>query len=302
MRGIESVRIEPLLAAVAIGMVATVCCAWRWTVVANGLGVGMSVRTAIPAYYRSQFLNATLPGGVLGDVHRGLHHGRQADDVRAGLRAVAWERSAGQILQGAVTAGVLLGYSSPVPAPVSLALISIVAMAVLSALALSRLPGSGSSRSARVLRTLRADVRQGLLSARSWPVVVAASLIVVAGHTATFVIAARTAGIAAPLHTVIPLGMVVLVAAAVPLNIAGWGLREGAAAWAFAGAGLGASGGIAASTAFGVLTLATALPGVVVLVIFARRTTRPTPVAAPHDGTAAVPVTAGSSTKEVHGG
>ena len=64
----------------------TVCCAWRWRLVARGLGVELPLRSAVAAYYRSQFLNTTLPGGVLGDVHRGVRHGRDVGDVGRGVR------------------------------------------------------------------------------------------------------------------------------------------------------------------------------------------------------------------------
>ena len=66
------------------------------------------------AYYRSQFLNTTLPGGVLGDVHRGVSHGRDVGDVGRGLRAVAWERSAGQVVQIVLAVALLLVLPSPV--------------------------------------------------------------------------------------------------------------------------------------------------------------------------------------------
>src|SRR5262249_8551239 len=74
-------------------------CAWRWRIVARGLGVELPLGTAVAAYYRSLFLNVTLPGGVVGDVHRGISHGRETSDVGRGLRAVAWERAAGQVVQ-----------------------------------------------------------------------------------------------------------------------------------------------------------------------------------------------------------
>ena len=51
----------------------------------------------------------------------------------------------------------------------------------------------------------------------------------------------------------------------VPLNVGGWGPREGVAAWAFAAAGLGAASGVAAAAAYGVLGLVATLPGGVVL-------------------------------------
>ena len=69
---------------------------------------------ATAAYYRSQFLNTVLPGGVLGDVHRALAQGQDVGDVGRGLRAVAWERSAGQLVQVSVALGLLLTLPSPV--------------------------------------------------------------------------------------------------------------------------------------------------------------------------------------------
>jgi hypothetical protein len=49
--------------------------------------------------------------------------------------------------------------------------------------------------------------------------------------------------------------------------VAGWGPREAAAASAFAIVGLGAEAGVAASTAFGVLTLIAVAPGAIVLLV-----------------------------------
>jgi hypothetical protein len=94
-----------------------------------------------------------------------------------------------------------------------------------------------------------------------WPRLVLASVLVVAGHTATFVIAARVAGSAAPLGELVALLMVIQTAAVIPLGIGGWGLREGAAAWAFAAAGLGAAIGVTVTTLYAVLMLAAVAPG-----------------------------------------
>ena len=65
----------------------TVVSAWRWRLIAHGLGLRIPLRTAVAAYYRSQFLNSTLPGGVLGDFHRGVRVGEDGDDVRPGCAA-----------------------------------------------------------------------------------------------------------------------------------------------------------------------------------------------------------------------
>jgi hypothetical protein len=62
---------------------------------------------------------------------------------------------------------------------------------------------------------------------------------------------------------------------AVPLNLGGWGPREGVAAWAFGAAGLGAGAGVATATVYGVLVIAACLPGAVVLL--AKSSPRPQP-------------------------
>src|ERR1700709_306280 len=74
--GIRTIDARSLSAAAGIAATTTVCCAWRWTLVARGMRLDVALGPAIGAYYRSQFLNTVLPGGVLGDVHRGVIHGR----------------------------------------------------------------------------------------------------------------------------------------------------------------------------------------------------------------------------------
>lgn len=95
-----------LAAAMAITSLTTLCCAWRWSLVAGGLGVDVPLRTVVSAYYRFQFLNSTLPGGVIGDVHRGVLHGHAVGDLGRGLRSVAWERASGQAVQALLTVAV----------------------------------------------------------------------------------------------------------------------------------------------------------------------------------------------------
>jgi hypothetical protein len=62
----------------------------------------------------------------------------------------------------------------------------------------------------------------------------------------------------------------VLLASGIPLNVAGWGPREGAAAWVFAAAGLGAGAGVTTAVLYGVMALAATLPGLAVLLVGAR--------------------------------
>jgi uncharacterized membrane protein YbhN (UPF0104 family) len=263
--GLHMVDGEALAAASGLAVLTTVCCAWRWRTVARGLGVDLPLGRAVAAYYRSIFLNVTLPGGVVGDVHRGISHGRDTSDVGRGLRAVAWERSAGQVVQIVLTVTVLLVLPSPVRAAVPFVALALLAAAAAVALAVRVRPPVGRSRGARVRRAAARELRAGLLGRRAWPAVALASALVVAGHAVTFLIAAHTAGVSAPPSRMLPLALLVLLGAALP-NVGGWGPREGVTAWAFAAADLGASVGVATAVVYGVMVFVASLPGAVVLV------------------------------------
>jgi len=264
--GLRAVDGRALAAASGLAVLTTVCCAWRWRTVAGGLGVELPLGTAVAAYYRSLFLNVTLPGGVVGDVHRGISHGRDTRDVGLGLRAVAWERSAGQAVQILLTLAVLLVLPSPVRAAAPLVAVAVLGVALGAALMLRSRPAAGGSRWARLRSAATRDLREALIARRAWPAIAVASALVVAGHAVTFVIAARTAGATAPPDQLLPLALLVLLGAALP-NIGGWGPREGVTAWAFAAAGLGASLGVATAVVYGVMVFVASLPGAAVLLV-----------------------------------
>jgi hypothetical protein len=261
-----------LVAGTAVAALTTVCGAWRWCLVARGLGVELSLRSAVAAYYRSQLLNATLPGGVVGDMHRGVRHGRQVGAVGRGVRSVAWERSLGQVVQIALTVAVLLVLPSPLRrAAVVVAVIAGVIALVVAArtggrhLAAGTDGGHGAAWPARLRRVMTGDLR-GILHQRhaSWGIALT-SLVALLGHAVVFLLAVRATGASLPAEQLVPLTLIVLAASAVPTNIAGWGPREGVAAWAFAAYGLTAAQGVTTAAVFGVLVLVGTLPGVVVL-------------------------------------
>jgi uncharacterized membrane protein YbhN (UPF0104 family) len=259
--GLRAVTWQAVVAAVVLTVLTTLCSAWRWRVAARALGVDLGLTGAVSAYYRSLFLNSVLVGGVLGDVHRAVSHGRRAGDVARGLRAVGWERLWGQVVQAVVTVVVLLAVPSPVRSALPYVLAGVAGVVGCAALVARGGARRGRSRLGRAAAAVSADLRQGLLVPAVWSQLVLASVLVVAGHTATFVIAARVAGSTAPLGELIALLMVVQTAMVIPLSVGGWGLREGAAAWAFAAAGLGAATGISAAILYAVLMLVAVSPG-----------------------------------------
>jgi uncharacterized membrane protein YbhN (UPF0104 family) len=272
--GVRSVDGRALAAAAGIGALTTVCCAWRWRIVARGLGVNLPLSAAVAAYYRSQFLNVTLPGGIVGDVHRGVSHGREISDVGRALRAVAWERFAGQIVQGVLTVVLLLVLPSPAQSSMPVVAIAVIAMAAVGIVLVAKArPDGGRSAWARARSAVAGDIRNGLLARRAWLSIALASALVVAGHAATFLIAARTAGTVAAPSQMLPIALLVMLAIVLP-SAGGWGPREGVTAWAFGAAGLGAQRGVATAVVYGVMVLVATLPGAAVLVVAWFRNTR----------------------------
>lgn len=266
--GLRAVDTGTVTVVVAIAVVTTVGAAWRWHVVARGLQAPLPLGSAIGACYRAQFLNLVLPGGVLGDVDRGVRHGRELHDLGRGLRAVVWERAAGQVVL-AVVAAFTVALASPFSdlrpplsgwAPTVLIVAVLLFAAIPVAVGLAR-----SDRGRRVLRRTLADTQvlaRPALLAR----VVLASLVVLTGHLMTFWLAARAVGVRMPSAELLPVAVVVLLVAGLPLNLAGWGPREGAAAWAFAATGAGSGQGVAVAVAYGAMVFVATLPGAVFLV------------------------------------
>jgi uncharacterized membrane protein YbhN (UPF0104 family) len=272
LHGVGTIDGGALAEAAGIAVLTTVCCAWRWKTVARGLGVDLPLPVAVAAYYRSLFLNVTLPGGIVGDIHRGVSHGREVRDVGRSLRAVAWERFAGQIVQAVLTVAILVALPSPVQSSMPLVALAVVVALCGAALAVKVRP-NGRSVWARVRRALSRDIRDGLLAHRAWIGIALASALIVAGHTLTFLLAARTAGTTASLPQLLPIAVLAMLAMVLP-SVAGWGPREGVTAWAFGAAGLGVQQGVATSVVYGVMVLVASLPGAVVLVVSWFRGTR----------------------------
>ncbi|MFI9380406.1 YbhN family protein [Kutzneria sp. NPDC052558] len=281
--GLSEINLWGVAAALGIGLLTTVFSAWRWCVVADQLGLKLSLRTAVADYYQALFINAVLPGGVLGDVHRAVQNGHDTGDVGRGVRAVVLERTGGQLAILAVGAGVLLtdpsligkviGDIVPAPAAIVIGVLLVVAAAIVLAIS-SRRPRWRQAVAKTVL-----DIRRSLLSRKAWPAIVLLSVATLAGHLSLFLVAARAAGSTASIGQLLPLLVLALIAMGLPINVGGWGPREGVAALAFAAAGLGATQGVTTAVVYGVLTLISSLPGAAVLVL--RRVRRPASTSAP---------------------
>ena len=298
--GLGRISAPGVLAALAIGLATTVFSAGRWQIVATRLGLRLSLRTAVADYYRALFLNGVLPAGVLGDVHRAVQHGRESGDVPRGVRAVVLERTAGQLVLIASAVGVVLFVPDVVPEAfreVVTVTGVVVVLAAVAAVVAGRVFGGrwihSPSKVRRGFAVTLADLRLGLFTRETWPGVGFLSIATLAGHLALFVVAARVAGVTAPVGQLAPLMILALLAMGLPLNIGGFGPREGVCALLFGAAGLGAAQGVTVAVVYGVLTLVASLPGAGVLLVRSVAGFRVT--RAPHTGVVPAPRSAADS-------
>ncbi|GAB2997740.1 hypothetical protein GCM10017788_26640 [Amycolatopsis acidiphila] len=270
--GLRVIDGRSLAAALAIGLLTTVAGAWRWCLVARSLGLPLKLGEAVGDYYRALLLNAVLPAGVLGDVHRAVSHGQQSGDLGRGVRAVFLERFAGQLVLIAVAVVVLLADPglAGVLVPGRGVVLGVAGVLVaVAALACWARWGHGAAPIRRRIVTTFADARLGLLGRATLPGITLLSALTVVGHVTMYVVAIRAAGVTAPVAQLVPLIVLTLLVMGLPVNIGGYGPREAFAAVAFGAAGLGAAQGVTAAVVYGVLALVAALPGAVVL--FLRR-------------------------------
>jgi hypothetical protein len=270
--GLRVITAWPVLAALGIGLLTTVFSAWRWCLVARRLGLELTLSAAVTDYYRALFLNAVLPAGVLGDVHRAVSHGHQSGDLGRGVRAVVLERVAGQAVLLVLGVAVLLTQPALVsaiagdlvPSRTVVILTLSLLVVLLATIAWAKWGNSTSKWRSGLAKTLT-DARLGLLARDTGPGVFLLSTLTLAGHLFLFVVAARVAGSEATIGQLLPPLVLALLVMGLPVNIGGFGPREAISTVAFGAAGLGATQGLTVSVVYGVLALAASLPGAAVL-------------------------------------
>ena len=268
-----------VLAALAVSGVQVAVLAWRWSFTARRLGVDLPWPVAWREYYLSIFLNQVLPGGVLGDVARAWRQVRSQIRVQApggpAVRAVVFERLSAQVVM-TTAAGVSLLFLPVTVAPGSRpAMVGAGLLAgglVVALIVWMRRQSSEWSLFGPIL----AEVGAAHLTPGAFAAQLASALVVVATYLATYLLAARAVGVETPLPVLLPLVAPVLMSMLIPVTVAGWGLREGAAAVLWGAVGLTAADGVVVSIAYGLLVLAGSAPGAVFLAFGLRRgRTRP---------------------------
>jgi uncharacterized membrane protein YbhN (UPF0104 family) len=249
-------------AALAVSVLQVGVLAWRWRYTAARIGIDLPLRAALEEYYLGILLNQLLPGGIAGDVSRAWRHARREATAGPAVRAVILERASAQVVM-TLTAVVSL-LVLPWATPASRVGVGVVGAAAL-ATALAALARRSESASLSAAGHVLADARRALLDRQALPTQTATALLVVASYLAVFLMAARAVGVTTPTAVMLPLVAPVLMTMLVPVTVAGWGIREVAAASLWALAGLTPEDGAAISVAYGLLVLVSSAPGLVAL-------------------------------------
>ncbi|MCH2252152.1 MAG: flippase-like domain-containing protein [Vicinamibacterales bacterium] len=265
---LAQMRFGWVLLAVAISVVQVAVLAWRWRFTAGCLGVDLSYTAAWREYYLSIFLNQVMPGGVVGDVSRAWRQARvqtrQREPAGPAVRAVIFERLSAQAVMTAVALVSLLALPVIVNRGSRLVLFGAGAVAVLIVIAMVVWMRRQSSAQSLVGQVL-ADLDAAHLSGPVFAAQLVSAAIVVGTYLATYLTAARAVGMDTPLPVLLPLVAPVLMSMLIPVTVAGWGLREGAAAVLWGAVGLTAADGVLVSVAYGLLVLIGSLPGALFL-------------------------------------
>lgn len=251
-----------LVAAILALTVQTFACAMRWQVTAAGLGIALPRPIALREYYLSQLVNQLLPGGVLGDAGRAMRT-RGAAGLMASGQAVVFERVAGQL---ALLALLVVAFAATHWFPGGLDWPDWVMRPLLwaggTALILGAGLWAGRDRLPAALRAqgaafARAVAARGVLRRQ-----LALSLVASLCNIAAFGFCAWAVGASLSMPAMLALVPLVLLSMVLPLTIAGWGLREGAAVALLPLAGVSPADALATSIAFGLIFLGSTLLGV----------------------------------------
>ena len=252
-----------LVPALALTVFQVALSAWRWRYTVERLGLPLAYGVAVREYYLATFLNQVLPGGVLGDVNRAWRHGSGAGERLSAVHGVAIERLSGQLVLALVVviSGIWLLGSGRVAAGQLNGGLLLGAGVIGAFLALWLALKTGL---AAYLQRLRRDLYESLLNRTVLPVQIGSSLLVLASYLGVFLCLSWGAGYIESTESaaiIVSLGSILLLSMVVPLTVAGWGIREGAAALLWPMAGLPAEQGVALSVGYGALVLVSSLPG-----------------------------------------
>ncbi len=238
----------------------------RWQTVLRALGRGLAFLHGLRLVLVGLFFNQVLPSNVGGDAVRIWQVRRDGVDLRTAINSVVIDRLMALGVLFLIIAVSLPALFAIVPGPVARTAIVLLAGGGLVGYVLfaflDRLPDFFFRwRATKAIAALSTDFRTAISSPRYGAMALALSLFIqLVSALSVFVLAASLEYRVSLLDCVILMPPVIL-ATAIPISIAGWGVREGAMVVAFGYAGLSPHDALALSVLFGAAMVCASLPG-----------------------------------------
>lgn len=297
--GSTKIEMQPLWFVLALALLisANLLAVVRWGWLLRSLGLYHPVSTYITLYFAGGLINQGLPSTIGGDSYRAVEASRLAHNsdtsraqptltqelhapidlqhapprLRLGFLSVAFDRGLGLVGNNILGAlGLLLSGTMIAPWGPTLGAWVLGAMlggAAIGCLLLS-LPRTRGLILALLTKLGMSQALKGVDTAFGWPQVAVQLTISVMTHTlalCAFWFCLRAFGIYAPFAALMvglpALGLLMML----PISISGWGLREATLSAALVLWGVDSGVTVLASVSFGIVTLATYLPGAVSL-------------------------------------
>jgi uncharacterized membrane protein YbhN (UPF0104 family) len=262
---LRAATLAPLGLALAIVVAEIPLVAFRWMILARRAGAQMTYRLALQLTFAGLFFGQVLPASIGGDVVRGWLGARNGLALQPVVASIILDR-----LIALLASIILIAFALPLMSGQSdtslqlTAQISVVAvLALLAGLFADRFPMPPVVKGHRIVNLacgLIAQMRACLLS-RSGAGAMALSLLV---HLMTILAVTAIAvglGVDDALKASAIVVPIALVAAAVPISVNGWGVREGVMVAGFAIFGIAQADAFLISVLLGFSVVLSSLPG-----------------------------------------
>jgi len=261
-------RAAPLMPVVLAVLVVTAeipLTAARWMWLARRTGAAMSYRLALKLTWSGLFFGQVLPASIGGDVVRGWLGARNGLGWKPVVSSLVLDRVIALLAAVAMILCALPWIAGEEAGALRLtALVSVVVvLGLLLGLFADHLPLPAQIADITAVQTARAmiaQIRSGLFSA---PGAAALSLSLLI-HAMTITAVALLASALGVVNPIVPSAVVVpvaLVAAAIPVSVNGWGVREGVMVAGFALFGIAQPEAFLISVLLGLSVVVSALPG-----------------------------------------
>lgn len=259
-----------LAAAIVSLAIQTVLVGARWRIIVEQCGVTFGAGAAVRISFIASFFNQVLPSTIGGDAVRVWLLGREGG---------GWANAAYSVLIDRIVGVVVLTLLMIAGLPWTLGLVhDPLARAFLLLVGLGAIAGTAVFMSIGALRwplLTRWALTRHLVGVsrvawqlcRSWHSMAPIGLMSVAIHLLSIAAAwcaAQSVAVPVGFFTLLFLMPPVILAATIPISIAGWGVREGSMIVAFAYAGLAQADGLIVSVLTGLATLAVGIIGGIV--------------------------------------